>query len=95
MYFFLQDLEEFVDDGGNPAGFLVFTVGSVIQMDEMPDRILEVFKNVFARLPQRVIWQWKNQPKNLTMPANVLLSSWLPQQDLLGNSYQSFLHRTT
>lgn len=77
-------MENFINDGGNAAGFLVFTVGSVIQMDEMPIQILEVFKNVFARLPQKVIWQWKTLPQNQTMPPNVLLSTWLPQQDLLG-----------
>ncbi|XP_032779257.2 LOW QUALITY PROTEIN: UDP-glycosyltransferase UGT4 [Daphnia magna] len=79
------DMEDFINDGGNAAGFLVFTVGSVIQMDEMPEKILNVFKNVFSRLPQKVIWQWKTQPKNQTMPPNVMLSSWLPQQDLLGH----------
>lgn len=53
-------------------------------MGEMPDKVLDIFKNVFARLPQRIIWQWKHPLKNMTMPPNVLLSSWLPQQDILG-----------
>lgn len=55
-------------------------------MDEMPIKILNVFQNVFAHLPQRIIWQWENPRQNITMPQNILLSRWLPQQDLLGTS---------
>lgn len=81
--FYYQVFENFIESAGS-HGFLVFAVGSVIRMDEMPSQILGVFKRVFARLPYRVIWQWKSPTTNVTMPSNVMLSSWLPQQDLLG-----------
>ena len=75
-------VEEFVSDSD---GFIVFGVGSIIKMDEMPRQMLEVFIRVFSRLRQRVVWQWRgaNKPANLT--DNILLLDWLPQQDLLGN----------
>lgn len=74
-------MQDFIDPAGDD-GFLVFAVGSVIQMNEMPAKILQIFERVFSRLPHRVIWQWKDPPKK-DLP-NVLLSNWLPQQDLLG-----------
>lgn len=75
-------IENFVSD---PEGFVLFGVGSIIKMDEMPKKMLDVFLRVFARLDQRVVWQWKgtHQPANIS--DNVLLLDWLPQQDLLGH----------
>ena len=64
----------------------MFTVGSVIQMNEMPPRILEIFLRSFAKLPQRVIWQWKDFTNDVKVPSSILLSDWLPQQDILGNN---------
>lgn len=77
-------IERFVSHSG-PDGFVVFGVGSIIQMDEMPSEMLQVFIRVFSKLPQRVVWQWRgfNKPANLS--DNILLVDWLPQQDLLGN----------
>ena len=49
----------------------------------MPVKTREAFINVFARLPHRVIWKWE-APRPANMPANVLTTKWLPQQDLLG-----------
>ena len=76
-------IEKFVSDSG-PDGFVVFGVGSIIRMDEMPREMLQVFIRVFSRLRQRVVWQWRggNRPANLS--DNILLVDWLPQQDLLG-----------
>jgi glucuronosyltransferase len=78
-----RHMEEFVSESGS-AGFIVFGVGSIIPMDEMPRQMLDVFIRVFSRLPQRVVWQWRgiNKPANLS--DNILLVDWLPQQDLLG-----------
>ena len=65
----------------------MFTVGSVIQMNEMPSKILEIFLRSFAKLPQRVIWQWKDFTHEERVPSSILLSDWLPQQDILGNNH--------
>lgn len=62
----------------------MFAVGSAIQMSDMPDDMLNSIIETFARLPQRVIWQWKGD-HNITLPDNVMTLGWLPQQDLLGN----------
>ena len=78
-----EDLEAFVSS--SDAGFLVFGVGSALKMDDMPEHVYQSFVETFSRLPQRVIWQWKGQPRS-DLPKNVLAIPWLPQQDLLGNT---------
>lgn len=60
-----------------------------MKMDDMPEELAQAFIKVFARLPHRIIWQWKGQPRK-DLPENVLPMSWLPQQDLLGDSSQRF-----
>lgn len=76
-------IEKFVSGSGDD-GFIVFGVGSIIHMDEMPRPMLDVFIRVFSQLRQRIVWQWRgvNKPGNLS--DNILLVDWLPQQDLLG-----------
>ena len=54
----------------------------------MPEKFISTFVQVFSRLPQKVIWKWDDpnrKPDNVSQ--NVLLAQWLPQQDLLGESY--------
>ena len=64
-------------------GFIVFTLGSAIPVSTMPKDTLQAFLNAFAKLPQRIIWKWEaDAPKNLT--SNIMLTNWIPQQDLLG-----------
>jgi len=51
----------------------------------MPNETLQAFINAFAKLPQRVFWKWEaKKPENI--PPNVMMTKWLPQQDLIGTS---------
>ena len=77
----MQKFQVFADEATN--GFIVFTLGSFVPVSSMPKEILETFINVFAKIPQKVIWKWEaEKPENI--PSNVLMVDWLPQQDLLG-----------
>ena len=38
----------------------------------------------FRRMKQRVIWKWETGEMN-DLPSNVLLSKWLPQNDVLAH----------
>jgi glucuronosyltransferase len=76
-----KDLDIFLSN--SPDGFLLFSVGSLQRMEDMPERVIQSFIKTFARLPVRVIWQWKGK-KRTDLPSNVLAIPWLPQQDLLG-----------
>lgn len=79
-------IDQFVSESGRD-GFIVFGVGSIIKMDEMPREMLDVFIQVFSRLRQRVVWQWRGHNKPANLSDNILLVDWLPQQDLLGIYY--------
>ena len=48
----------------------------------MPEEYKKIFVNVFAKLKQRVIWKFEDDMEGVS--DNVLVSKWLPQQDILG-----------
>lgn len=78
----LQNLQTFIDTAKH--GVILFSVGSVVQSHKMPAEILSVFREVFAKLPQRVIW--KSEADIELVSENILLCKWLPQRDILGNN---------
>lgn len=80
-----QDLEQFVSS--SEAGFILFSIGSALRMEDMPEKVVQSFIKTFASLPQRVVWQWKGKARS-DLPKNVLAIPWLPQQDLLGNKLE-------
>ena len=82
-------MEEFVSS--SPDGFILFSIGSILPMNDMPEYLIKAFIKVFSALPQRVIWQWKGTPTH-DLPSNIKTLGWLPQQDLLGKYYCLFLN---
>ncbi|KAF2367394.1 Prolyl 4-hydroxylase alpha-subunit N-terminal [Trinorchestia longiramus] len=82
-----QPLPEYLGDwieGSGDAGTIYFSLGSAVKPEDMPEKYRKIFVNVFARLPQRVIWKW-HEDNMEDLPPNVKLGSWLPQQDILGH----------
>ncbi|KAJ8047896.1 UDP-glucuronosyltransferase 2A2 [Holothuria leucospilota] len=63
-------------------GVILFSLGSYVT--QLPDKFVKLFQEAFAKLPQKVIWQWKGKAPPMNMPENVKTMSWLPQNDLLG-----------
>ncbi len=49
-----------------------------------PDVATDIFKEAFKRVKQRVVWRLKSKIPH-DMPDNVMVSEWLPQNDLLGH----------
>ena len=39
---------------------------------------------VFSKLKQKILWKWETETME-SLPDNVQLSKWLPQQDILGH----------
>ncbi|XP_076042323.1 UDP-glucuronosyltransferase 2B15-like [Oratosquilla oratoria] len=77
-----QDLEDFMQSSGD-SGVIFFSMGAVFDPEIMPKQILQSFLRAFARVPQKVLMKMKS---NYTeVPANVKVSTWLPQQDILGH----------
>ncbi|KAJ8038862.1 UDP-glucuronosyltransferase 2B13 [Holothuria leucospilota] len=78
-----QDLEQFMQSSGE-HGVILFSLGSYIT--HLPPEFVSLFQEAFAKLPQKVIWQWKGKAPPTNMPKNVKTMSWLPQNDLLGHN---------
>lgn len=84
MYTFIfQELEEFINRGGD-SGFVFVSMGSSVKTANMPDDLRRLFLRTFTRLPYQVLWKWEDERDMNDLPQNVMLSKWLPQQDLLG-----------
>ncbi|ELT93654.1 hypothetical protein CAPTEDRAFT_35565, partial [Capitella teleta] len=75
------DMQSFADGANN--GLIVVSFGSAIK--SIPKEMMDVLMEAFENLPQRVIMRSDGErPANT--PANVMLASWLPQNDLLGHN---------
>jgi glucuronosyltransferase len=72
-------------------GVIIFSFGSVINAS----RVLEgdkltAFSRAFSRLQQKVLWKWETDM--VDKPDNVIISKWLPQQEILGSFYFDKYH---
>ena len=76
-----KDLNDWVE--GAKEGVIYISFGSAVQTSEMPEERRKLLLNVFSKLKERVIWKWgEDMPDK---PANVKISPWLPQPDVLGH----------
>jgi glucuronosyltransferase len=62
-------------------------MGFIFQTKSVPDARIQAIFDAFAQLPQRVIMKLDEIPEtsNLKVPENVMLKSFLPQQDILAH----------
>ncbi|XP_053653649.2 UDP-glycosyltransferase UGT5 [Cherax quadricarinatus] len=75
-----QKLESWMTGAGS-AGVIYFSLGSFTRSTSMPVQYRDLFIQAFRRLPQRVIWKYEEELEDV--PDNVMISKWLPQQDIL------------
>lgn len=55
-----------------------------MNLSNLPIEKLNSLLNAISRLKQKVIIKWVPD-KNIKLPQNVKVGSWLPQIDILGN----------
>ncbi|CDW56805.1 UDP glucuronosyltransferase ugt 58 [Trichuris trichiura] len=77
-----QKFDTFVGSASNEKGFIIFSTGFSVKWGKVPDKIVAMFVEAFRALPNKVIWQYDGKPIS-DLPSNVLVDSWVPQQDLL------------
>ena len=75
------ELKDWVE--GAEHGVIYLSFGSVVRASKMPESRRHLFMSVLGKLKQRVIWKWEKPMKDA--PSNVLISSWLPQTDVLAH----------
>ena len=75
------DIENFID--GAEKGIILTTFGSMASV--IPAHMVEKFSLAFGRLDgYRIIWRLNNED-NVKLPDNVMISQWLPQNDILAH----------
>lgn len=77
-----QTVAEFLNS--TQQDVIYFSMGSNIKSKDFPLHIQQLFNEVFAALPCKVLWKFEN-PELEGKPANVLISSWFPQADILAH----------
>ena len=65
-------------------GVIFVSFGSMLKGSLMSEKMRQIFTNAFGKLKQRVLWKWESEEME-GKPDNVMLSKWLPQQDLLAH----------
>lgn len=78
-----QDIKSFMDASGDD-GVILVSFGTVLRASMMSEEMLSTLTNVFRQLKQRVLWKWESEDM-ADKPDNVMLSKWLPQQDILAH----------
>lgn len=86
VFNFLKDLKKFIEESEHGVIFISF--GSMLKAASTPEDKVAAIVAAISELPQRVVWKWDEKvlPGN---PKNVFLTSWLPQNDILG-TYLNF-----
>ena len=65
--------------------FILFSLGSVVRPQDMSPAQKSAILTALGSLPFKVLLKWDTTNRT-GIPANILPSKWLPQQDLLGSS---------
>ena len=75
-------ITKFLDEATD--GVIYVSFGTVIKAAYMSEEKRKNFLNVFGGLKQKVLWKWETEEME-GKPDNVLLSKWLPQQEVLAH----------
>ncbi|TGZ58330.1 UDP-glucosyltransferase 2-like isoform X1 [Temnothorax longispinosus] len=74
-----KDLKEFIADA--PNGFIYMSLGTNVLTSTFPEHIRNVFRDVFASLPYKVVWKCDSELPN--KPDNIYTAKWVPQESIL------------
>ncbi|CAL8137632.1 unnamed protein product [Orchesella dallaii] len=78
-----KDMEDFINKG--KAGFVYISFGTVTEFSGFDEQIKKAFIDAVLKFPHiQFIWKLTNDI-DVQLPANFLISKWVPQQDLLAH----------
>ncbi|XP_015369149.1 PREDICTED: UDP-glucuronosyltransferase-like [Diuraphis noxia] len=58
-------------------------MGSMLRGESFSAEKRQMFLNVFAKIPQRILWKWEGELPG--KPPNVMIRKWMPQRDILAH----------
>nr|AVT42209.1 UDP-glucuronosyltransferase 40AH1 [Lissorhoptrus oryzophilus] len=74
------DLKKFIES--SKEGTILFSLGSYVKSDFLPNNTIEAVKKVFKSLPYNFVWKWGEEDME-GKPENVFISNWIPQVAVL------------
>jgi glucuronosyltransferase len=67
-------------------GVIIFTMGFNFDTAVVPPERIAAILNAFSRLPQRIVMKLDSSvPSSVSIPTNVLVKSFVPQQEVLSH----------
>lgn len=67
-------------------GTILFSIGSIFQGEDLSEDILNKFIEAFRDLSEyQILWKFESDKLNGRVSSNVMIRSWLPQNDLLAD----------
>lgn len=63
---------------------IFFSLGTNAKTTYLPRKKIDILLSVFSKLKQRVVMKWESDELK-GKPSNVLISKWVPQDDLLAH----------
>lgn len=79
-----EDLEDFISKG--KKGAVIMALGTNIRSDELGQNKIDMILEAFRQFPDyNFLWKFETTDKLTKLPANVKISSWLPQNDILAH----------
>ena len=73
---------KFLDDAKD--GVIYVSFGSALRASYMSNEKRQLFLNIFKGLKEKILWKWETEEME-DQPDNVMLSKWLPQQEVLAH----------
>ncbi|XP_069691985.1 UDP-glucosyltransferase 2-like [Periplaneta americana] len=79
-----KDLKDILDEAKD--GFILFSLGTNFQFERLQKEKISAFVDAFAALSQLIILKCAiNDFEGITLPPNVVVCEWLPQNDVLAH----------
>lgn len=80
---YFQELEEYIESAKD--GVIYFSLGSHIAASQLPLNTIETLTQTFAKLKQKVLWKLDDASVIKSIPENVRLGKWFPQNEILAH----------
>ncbi|XP_074036451.1 UDP-glucosyltransferase 2 isoform X2 [Leptinotarsa decemlineata] len=74
-------IKQFMENASE--GVIVFSMGSILKSSNLYFQHKEVILKVFSKMKQKILWKYEHDLDGL--PSNVMISDWLPQQEVLAH----------
>ncbi|XP_017837392.1 UDP-glucuronosyltransferase 2B31 [Drosophila busckii] len=75
------NMQTFLDNAEH--GVVYFSLGSYMKSTDMPPEKTAQLLQAFGKLKQQVLWKYEND--SMQLPPNVMISKWMPQNDILAH----------